>query len=353
VLQFKKKLFRSQRPPVQCSVLFGGAFVAGNESFDSSKIEAVRTNDGFKIPRKFGFRAEANLADDFVAMINRTESRLPRILPLLSEAATLEEALVAPNLVLAMALLNSMEFPLKLSELLFKLFVRHDRHHFLIRALVLAEISVTPIHLIFQELTKYSKPFMILFCSVAMTWLNQLIRKLQRHPTVKPSELLEILINACGTLPPEALYLVRVLITVLLFTVNDGRAVFSVFLNLLTGLIGIASKLQHVGNSTTASMLSQLVIQLEGRGKSTNESLLDIAPFMMRLLQAVPRLCISEILPIEKIGNFMEEFSDQICGEIERMSERGESEHILVFSFAQNFRFLLNLGGDSERIPVR
>jgi hypothetical protein len=71
----------------------------------------------------------------------------------------------------------------------------------------------------------------------------------------------------------------------------------------------------------------------------------------MAILERVPDLQTAgdDRDPVEEISEFMDRNSVSICQEMHKFCDEGEDQHILFYSFAQNFHFLAQLNRDTPQ----
>ena len=336
----KKKMFQSKESPVPVRVTFGGKIEIQGTTYDPKEVEIKLTKNGFKIGRDQEYEMDAAYATQLIALAKKPT--LDIVLSFLAEGPDFAAKLIAPNMILALVLLNSSSFTFAMVRNLFQLFTRRERHNFLIRSLILAEISQTPVHLLFKRVSIYSKPLLVLFCAFSMSWADGVIGMLDSMKTVEPSKVLKVLIKACLQLPPESFYMIRILLTMLSFTMNDGCQIFSVFFAFLSLVITEVLKLRGQKNSPIPTLMSQILLQLNSDAKSSNRELLYLAPFLVRIFKRVPTLSYSED-DAGQILNFIKEHSEKLLPEILKFTDQQKRGQIIAFSFAQNFRFLINM----------
>lgn len=336
----KKRMFQSKEMPVQVTVTLDGSLQIQGTPVNPAEVEIKVTKNGFKLGKDQEYEMDPADVEQFLSLSKKPD--LHMVLACLADGSDFAAKLIAPNLILALVLLNSPSFTFAMVRNLFQLFTRRERHNFLIRSLILAEISQTPVHLLFKRVTMYSKPLLVLFCAFSMPWADDVIGMLDSMKTVEPSKVLKVLIKACLQLPAESFYMIRILLTMLSFTMNDGCQIFSVFFAFLSLVISEVLKLRGQKSSPITTLMSQILLQLNSDARSSNRELLYLAPFLVRIFKRVPTLSYEE----EDLGlilNFVKEHGDKLLAEIMKFGDQEKRQQIIAFSFAQNLRFLLNM----------
>jgi hypothetical protein len=337
---------RSKSSPRLVCVTYGGSFqVDGNELPPSSP---ELTKSGFRIKGQFEFETDSTVTQLFMWVIKNGRIPFPEILALLSQTGTLADALVAPNLILPVVLLNSLAFPLALTRRLFGHVIRENRHHFLVRTLFLAEISRTRLDLLFQQKSVFSKPLIILFCASELEWAVNLIDHLAKRQAVEPVRVLKRLVKGCDQLAPESVYILRVMLILSLFTIGDVRSVFAIFLRFISHVFHEVIRVRELPQTMT-SMMSQLLVRLERDGKAGKESLGIFTRFLERFLRRVPEVKgLAESESLDDVQEFVSGHEREVYADVKKFMDEKADRQMLIFSFVQNFRFLVNLQKDDR-----
>jgi hypothetical protein len=261
----------------------------------------------------------------------------------LSPSGTLAEGLVAPNLILPLVLFNLRAFPMSLAKIVFQHTVHRNCQHFLIRALFLAEVSQRSLAMMFEAGTTSARPLFILFCAWAMDWSVDLLKRLAAKQGMDPISFLKTLVRACERLPPESLYILRVVLIMALFTIGDVRSVLELFLRLLQHVFRVVIKSRELPQNGTVTMISQLVILASQQDQLGNEPLVIFTRLLERLLKCVPDIEVSAEVNLEPVQVFINQNEVNVSAGIRAYMDQRPQDHILIYSFAQNFRFMVNM----------
>jgi hypothetical protein len=255
-------------------------------------------------------------------------------------ATNFEHALVDPSLLLPLVLLSMPQFPLRCAQILFRAFVGRGLHSFLVRSLVLAELSSVPQRLFFGQPTAFARSLVALVCAFAGAWLEQVAPALERRGVELP-EFVGMLLKAVTKLPPEALSVIRILLVMLVSVLRDRATEFAAFLAFIEQVLG--------GRSTVQAVIAQVLLQIRaGQGRS-NTTLLKFRPFLATIFKTVPLIGDGEV-DIPEVREWVSAHESEVGREVARMVPASRKDHILMYSFAQNFRFLVAAAGG--RLPL-
>jgi hypothetical protein len=336
---FDVKLPKGRTKAVLVSLTHSAAVRVDGTTIDPSECRPELTPDGFRLSEKYAFESDEATASLFVNAISAGISPLVALLPLLSSGGTLANAITAPNLILPIVLLNAVSFPLPLARRLFAIFVRERRHHFLVRALVLAELAQTPPPLLFEHRTRCSRPILVVFCAGALEWTDALLGNLAADPTVEPVRLLRALLKACANLPPMSAYVVRALLILALLTIGEVRSVFAVFLRFIAHVFRLVMRAKGITQPQVTCIVSQLLIGVERDGGAAAEAMRSFKKFLERVIREMPEIP-EEESGEEELEAFVRAKETEVCAGIREFMDQATDQHILTFSFSQNFRFL-------------
>jgi hypothetical protein len=340
---FETKPIKGPSKTVLVSLTHSAAVRANGTLID---CQPELTQTGLRLNEKYTFDADPQTSALLVTSISLGIAPLTTLLPLLSDAGTLTAALTAPNLILPLVLLNSASFPLSLAKHLFSVFVSQKRHHFLVRALFLAEISQTSQSLLFAQHTRYSRPLLVLFCAWGIDWAVGLLEQCR---TLEPMRLLKAVLNACGALPALSFYMLRALLILGLLTLGDVREVFALFLRFIARVFKQVMRAKEIQRPVIACIISQLLIGVENRGGAATEAVRAFEKFLERTIRKMPEVAGDEG-NIEELTTFISAKDVEIRARVREFMDQAADQQILIFSFAQNFRFLGRERAESQTV---
>jgi hypothetical protein len=334
-----KRQKRWSKSASECiAVTYGGSLLVGRD--EVSGVPEL-TKSGFCIKNQFAFETDRTMAEAVIAILKNGVS-FGDILKKLSAKGDLADALTAPNLILPLVLLNFPKFPLSLVAVVFRHITQKYLHHFLVRSLFLAEISHRRLPMMFQPGTPFGKPLLILFCSWALDWAVTLLERIASRHVLDPIRVLKNLLRECDHLPPQGMYILRVMFILSLFAMGDIRSTFELFLRFISLVIREVTRAKGLTQNGAATMISQLVVRLENH-TSENKSLQMFTSFLERVLLRVPDMEVADYVDLDPVQEFISENVAEVNANIRKFMDQPPDQHILVFSFAQNFRFLANM----------
>jgi hypothetical protein len=127
-----------------------------------------------------------------------------------------------------------------------------------------------------------------------------------------------------------------------LFTFGDIRFVFDVFLRFIAQVVHEVPRVKDIQKNDVATMISQLVVRLSN-SKPDDQSFRKFTSFLERILRRVPQIIVPGDVNLDPIQKFIDEHNAELCTEIRMFMDQQPESQILVFSFAQNIRFLANM----------
>jgi hypothetical protein len=127
-----------------------------------------------------------------------------------------------------------------------------------------------------------------------------------------------------------------------LFTMGDVRPVFEVFLRFMSRVVHEITRVKGLRENGAATAISQLVIRL-GNDKPNDKSLRGFTAFLGRILRRVPEIVVPTEVNLGPLQAFIDEHGADCCAKVRRFMDQSVDQQILIFSFAQNMRFLANM----------
>jgi hypothetical protein len=256
-----------------------------------------------------------------------------------SDAGTVAGALTALSPLLPLVLPNTPAFPLGLAQALLAHVVGGERHHFLVRALFLAEVSRTPLPLLFQQRTQFSKPLLMLFCAFAIDWAVALIGSIR---ALEPVRAFPKLVRASAELPPAPAYVLRVMMIMALLVVGDARAVFGIFVRFATQVLVQIARAKRIARSEVVPLLAQVLVAIDRDSGLGAGSLALFSRFLQSMLRRVPKIAASDPQSLPGVEAFVDAHEREVSEALRPFMDQPLDEHILVFFFPQNLRCLAN-----------
>jgi hypothetical protein len=169
-----------------------------------------------------------------------------------------------------------------------------------------------------------------------------LLNHLTTREVKEPQRVLKAIIRECDKLSPESLYVLRVMLIMSLFTLGDIQLVFKVFLRLIAQVVHEVTRVNGLAENRVEEMISQLVISLSN-GESGDKLIRSFTSFLERVLRRVPEIVVPDDVNLQPIQMFIDQHNAEVSAEIRKFMDQKPDCQVLVFSFAQNIRFLANM----------
>jgi hypothetical protein len=329
--------------PTPLLLTFSGSLTLGSTVYPAGNAIPELAETGIRLPDGVEAEMDGDTARAIVGFISDHRIPLAYLLPCLSVEGTVASALSAPNLILPLVLLNSQVFPLALTRGLLACTVAANRHHFLVRALLLASLSRVPLALLFQRGTDFTRPLFLLFCAFAMEWAIDLLGRLQEERENGPRSIFQLLLKGFEEVPHGSAYILRAIMIVALLVLGDTEKVFDIFVRFGVKMLVQIARGKQCAARQTEEIVTALLVAVKPGGTLRQEALDLFTPFLERILQNVPDLGdIGKEQHLAEIEAFVSENALDIEERVLRFVQQSSEDHILVFSFAHNFRFLAN-----------
>jgi hypothetical protein len=320
-----------------------GVLHADRQSYDlvrgkyDRKGNALRFWKGGKKVRTFTFDRIEELE---TVMTSRIELRVRHYIGLLGRTPFL-----APSLILPLSILTCDCVDDGIARAIFCTFLSENKLEFFLRSLTLAAASCRTEAGLFKQETIFTRALRALFIGAGHKWLREFAANAVSNQVNDPAMLLNLVYTSFRAIPAEALYIIRSVLVLTAATSPSDRSVFIPFFTFLhTAIQSSVTQYSSPHLEIFSSLFTDLEVQISQFELTGNDPLLKLGPFISRILGRVPQLrydVAQKSVWREEIDGFIHAHPDVLLEKVESFLEDRSPEHPIVYSYYQNFRFLL------------
>ena len=257
---------------------------------------------------------------------------------------TIVSALSSPDVSFVVTLLNHDKFSLTLADQVFQVFLSNKRIDYLIRCLLLSEMTTQDYNRMFTAKSLYSTSILVLFVSVAQQWITNFAQSFIENKIDTAEDMIELTMLAFGAIPPRALFIARaLLLTTVIYVPSDSHPMMPFFNFVMAAIRPFVLEIDAEAKSRHHNIWTQLSDLLSSRDQFKSQFVLMLSPFMSRILNVVPVLndCPLGGVNVDAIYGFMSSNALSLNKAFREIHDRDQCDHPLVHSYYQNLRFLM------------
>ena len=253
-------------------------------------------------------------------------------------------ALSSPDVSLVVSLLTNDKFSLTLVGQIFQVFLSVKRIDYLIRCLLLSELTTTDFNHAFAVKSVYSTSLLVLFVGAAQEWIRQFARSFLENGIETAEDMIELTMLAFNAIPPRSLFIIRALLLITAIRVpSDSHPLLPFFNFIMASIRPFVIQIDSEKKVRHHNVWLQLLDILTSRDQFKSKYILMLSPFMLRIIRSVPVLkdCPLGGVDFQQIYAFMNDNCSAINKSLREIHDREPRDHPLTHSYYQNLRFLM------------